>query len=597
MQTLLIHSPDARARWATHSPLAQAQRVEVKGPCVLWVDRGLRCAHEILIQDARGWLFVRGWLDLEPDEGVESFQARLRRAWSARGARAASMIEGAVVILSWERELDVCWGIRTGLSMIPMTYTRHDGASALSTSPIAALRALGLPVAPRASHLPMALHRDMWSQTTEDALESVWRVRPGEGVCLGSATRRHVQVWSPETTSAPGISPDDARDQLQEVLTQWWRAQRVTDVLSMSAGIDSSTMALMRKAQDSSPEASRVYSMVSPSIPPSDEFPEIKRLAHHAGLEVEGFDLGGSMPVDDALWDEHTGLGPMLHAGMTYERAFLRWMTQPDTTSLVGGYGADETLLCLPALHRRALWQHGGVTLPHLMHPRLRRAMWRQGAVAVARRCGVPAMSRGGSSPKGRALWRDVDNWVLVPDPQTQRAPMPFGDVSLWGHHRWMLTQGWGWEWFARTTWRHMLGLGTRIHSPFLTPKVWETTLRFGPEILMHVDTQAGRLMDKAPLRAILAAHGVGTSLTQRAKIKTFDKVVELSMIQTFGASGTMGYVGQGEHLRRRGLVSRVLPRALDGFLGAVGAPESRRVGSVALWHTLAVERWLEGLD
>lgn len=597
MQTLLCHGPHAQQRWGRVTHLPHAERVDVQGPCVLVVDRRLRCPHETLLEGPRGWLFVRGWLDLEPDDTPERLWARLERAWAARGARAASMVQGAVVMLAWEREEDVCWGIRTGLSMIPMTYAQRDESSALSTSPIAALSALGLPARARASHVPMALHRDMWSQTTEDALESVWRVRPGEGVCLGGGRRRHVQLWAPQTRADPRLTQDSARDQLQSVLTPWWRAQRATDVLSMSAGIDSSALALMRKTLDPSPEAARVYSMVSPSIPPSDESPEIKRLAKHAGLQVEGFDLGESMPVDSALWAEHTGLGPMLHAGMTYERAFLRWMTQPDTTSLVGGYGADETLLCLPALHHRALWQRGRVDPRHLVHPRLRRATWRQGAVALARGLGVPSMRRGRARPVKRSLWRDVDNWALAPNPQTQRPEMPFGEVALWGHHRWMLTQGWGWEWFARTTWRHMLAVGTRIHSPFLTPRVWEATLRFGPEVLMRVDAQAGRVMDKAPLRAILAAHGVDASLTQRAKIKTFDKVVELSMVQTFGESGGMGYLGQGERLRARGLVSDALPYALEGFLGAVGAADSHRVGSVALWHTLAVERWLQGLE
>ena len=596
MQTLLCHGPDAQARWAHALPWTGAQRVDVPGPCVLWVDRSLECSYECLLQGARGWLFVRGWLDLEPEDTPDAFQARLERAWAARGARAAAMIQGAVVVLAWERQEDACWGMRPGPSTVPMVYAQHEGASALSTSPLAALRALGVTPTPRASHLAMALHRDMWSRTVEDALEGVRRVRPGEGVCVGGARRRHVQLWSP-STRAVRVSYDDARAQLEGVLTRWWRAQRATDALSMSAGIDSSTMALMRTRLDPDPRAARVFSMISPSIPASDEFPEIQQLARIGGLEVHPLDLGLSMRVDDALWEEQVGLGPMLHAGMTYERAFLKWMTQPETTSLLGGYGADESLLCLPALHMRSLWTHRNLNLRHLTHPRLRRATWRQGAVLAARSLGVSAPGRQGQQVPGRALWRDVSNWSRVADPATQRPAPPLGDMALWGHHRWLLTQGWGWEWFARILWRHILATGKRIHSPFLTRRLWELTLEFDPEVLMRADTSTGDLMDKAPLRAILARHGVDTSLTQRAKIKTFDKVVELSMAQTFSEAGGMRYLGRAERLRARGMISDVLPRALDGFLQAVGTSDTRRVGSVALWHTLAVERWLEAVE
>lgn len=573
------------------SPGLPYQEREVPGPCRLWVDDTLNVTDDVWVEDARGWVFVRGW-------GRGDIEAQVEHHWRARGVHGLSALDGALTIVFWCAQTRRAGVYRPALGMPPVMMMSLDGGTLWGHDPLVLCHCARTTVQPNMSHMAVALHRQTWSTQQDDALMGVRRVLPGH-VAMANVRGQveHLQGWVPNTHLIDEMTVSQACDALTEVVLDWFDDLSQPAHLCMSAGVDSSALALLWSRQRlEAGQTLRVSSMVTPGWSSCDESEEIGLLEAHTPIESDRVDVRehspGTMPD---LWQRHWGLGPNHHAGMTHEHAFFKAAcAKHRPVTLLGGFGADEALMCLPALtYRRALHDRRRRRLM-LGAPGARGGLLRQAVRSALPNTLLEFVGSFDHRTQARAPWHDHRRWVRLADLFV--VPEQLGQPHLWGHHRWLMTQTWGWEWFVRTTWRHMLELGVYIDSPFLHRDVWAVCLRMPPEALMVPVPSGSRLMDKAPLRRVLERCDAPLDLRYRPKVRSFDKLIEVGLMRHMHPD-EQAWIGAAiEHAVALGVIHETFLPIYRDFLSSCHAnwPDGPHVGSLSIWRTLATAMWLD---
>lgn len=581
----------------------------------LWVQPDTLGALDVFVQVEGGWFLVQGWLENEAQlrelarvDDRCSLEEVLKALWCAQGYEALSSCRGQLGIAAWDDSAKRFYAWRDALGLVPLFYSARGQARGVSTSASALVASLGLEARPHRGRQLTWLLRDVWEDGQEDFIEGISRVLPGHQLSF-DAHGAHVRAWwEPSLEYEPH---EDVVGLLESLLRQALLRQGLEGkMVCMSAGVDSSVIAAL--ARDAGPAWSQVLSMVTPSLPTCDESEPIGLLEQALGVRSDRVDVSQWWPgVDAHERIEDPYAGPQFHAGSHEGKLFEYAKREHGLRGIIGGFGADEVLLCVPSLAMRRMWQGAPRTSfaltcrqQRLRWPMLRQATWVVGTDVL----GARAMSwlREHLTPKRNqrqrseaAPWHDASRWVLAQAPPHQVTQTLIHDPSLWSRCRLEMTRSWGWEFFVRTQWRHMLETGLRISSPFLETSLWEALLRQPPEALSGPSVDgAGRTLwwDKLPLRQLMARIGAPEALVWRRKERSFDKLVERGLVLEPASHARYKALAHMERLRGLELVApEPFGEAFDAFSQAARRqyPAGAHVGSLSIWQALAGERWL----
>lgn len=586
-----------------------------QGEVCLWEWPAIAGSRRVVLSRPWGILGFWGWLEDEAAfiaryarEGG-GLEAALEALYLREGAAGLSACLGQCSVALWERATDQLWAFRDAMGLVPLWWA--DGAAGVRAVGTCAQRLgqrCGLAFAPNKRRLSCWLWRDVWDEGDDDFVRGISRVKPGHRIMLDA---RGGVALSP--TWSPRLSPYVMEAAPEEVVLSGLEAALSEVVgpgaaLCVSAGIDSGVLGALLKGR-----GAPMISMVSPGLPTCDESAELAVLEAAQGFTVERFDVterwpghDGALGAVDAV--EDAWAGPALHVG-AHEASLFAWAKDAlGATVFVGGFGADELFMSVPALAMRRLWTTRPqdalrLSLSHaeLRAPMGRQLIWALGQQVLGDRAleGYRAWRAGArlsAQAAAAAPWHDASRWVLGARPAGEVVTRLIHEPERWSLVKRRFILGWGWEFFVRTQWRQQLKADARIWSPYLDRRLWEAVLRWPPELLAGVGVASAHgWWDKVVLRRLFARLGAPDSLVWRRKVRSFDKLIERGLVVERGAA----QLGPPVRLEALGLVDvAAFSAAFDAFERAVMRqyPEGAHVGSLALWQTLSAQAWLAAL-
>ena len=598
-----------------------------QGSRALWVQPDALGALDVFCHYEGGWILLQGWLDnvaqLRHMVGLPAscgHEEVLLALWRQEGEQGLARCRGQLSVAAFDAAHVRLHVWRDALGLVPVWWAASaSGPRGASTSASALVEALGLPPIPHEPRLLTWLLRDVWEDSQEDFIQGVRRLCPGHQLTLSAVASQVKPWWSPrcfgEDQAEPQLPNAQVPEALAQALTEALQAQRLgqRSWLCMSAGVDSSVLAgLMHRAQRAPVEA---LSMVCPSLPTCDESQELGALERALQVRAHRVDVSSWWPGGDALSSplEDLMAGPSLHAG-AHERAFFAWARdQLEARQLIGGFGADELLLCSPALAMRRSWQRAPWQSARQVMTRqtsrgamLRQAGWWVGvdvlgaqAVGWLRQRLEPR--RQAAARAAAAPWHDASRWVRAQAPPQAILAMDVHDPRRWASCRLQMTRRWGWELFVRTQWRHMHEVGVRLSSPYLDARVWELGLALAPEQLCGPGPHGERWWDKRPLRELMAQLGAPAPLAWRPKLRSFDKLIERGLVIE-DHQGRWRALASASRVAGPACQVLIDGAALEAAFQAFSAaarrqfPGGAHVGSLSIWQALSARGWEEAL-